>query len=344
MAERIIVVGGGIIGCMVARRLTESRPEAEIVMIERDVVGSGASQRSAGVHFPVGRSERVRAMSVASERYYADLACADPSVPIYPTGLYAVAFGAAAEAARADFTALCHDEPPATDRRGPIAWPVGATVWQVPGCHCADVAALARQLAVAVRRTAVVLEGVRVTTLREEDSGVAVSLATGETLTCDQVILAPGPWVDTPAWADLTAPLGIRIKKVVALHLDRPAGNNDVAVMFPEEDAFLMPLRQRGHWLFSYTCMEWDVNPDAMFGGVSRHHIEEAREVLSRYAPELADELRSGRVFCDAYGPQREPVVAALGDRGRVIFAGAANGSGYRLAPAIAAEVLQFLD
>jgi hypothetical protein len=38
-----------------------------------------------------------------------------------------------------------------------------------------------------------------------------------------------------------------------------------------------------------------------------------------------------GRVFCDAFSRTGEPVV--LDRAGRVVFAGAANGSGYRLAP-----------
>ncbi|MDT1000338.1 FAD-binding oxidoreductase, partial [Pseudomonas aeruginosa] len=75
-----------------------------------------------------------------------------------------------------------------------------------------------------------------------------------------------------------------------------------------------------------------------------RQNLDEAQAVLRRYAPDLADRLRSGRVFCDAYSPSREPIVAKIGGGGRIIFAGAANGSGYRLAPAIAAETLSLLD
>jgi glycine/D-amino acid oxidase-like deaminating enzyme len=48
-------------------------------------------------------------------------------------------------------------------------------------------------------------------------------------------------------------------------------------------------------------------------------------------------------VFCDAYSPDREPVVRALDAGARLIFAGAASGSGYRLAPAIAAECTDLL-
>jgi hypothetical protein len=37
-------------------------------------------------------------------------------------------------------------------------------------------------------------------------------------------------------------------------------------------------------------------------------------------------------------------VLRALDEHGRVIFAGAANGSGYRLAPAIAAAAVSLLE
>ena len=48
-------------------------------------------------------------------------------------------------------------------------------------------------------------------------------------------------------------------------------------------------------------------------------------------------------MFCDAYGPAGEPVVRALDPSGRIVFAGAAGGSGYRLGPAIAAEAVDLL-
>ena len=94
----------------------------------------------------------------------------------------------------------------------------------------------------------------------------------------------------------------------------------------------------RGHWLFSYTCGEWDADPDAPAAGLSAGHVDAARRTLARYAPQLAERCSAGRVFCDAYSTDGEPVVQALDAAGRLVFAGAANGSGYRLAPAIAAQ------
>jgi glycine/D-amino acid oxidase-like deaminating enzyme len=76
---------------------------------------------------------------------------------------------------------------------------------------------------------------------------------------------------------------------------------------------------------------------------VSAADISAARDCLRRYSPALAGACRAGRVFCDAYSPDREPVVRALDETGRIVFAGAANGSGYRLAPAIASEAVDLL-
>jgi glycine/D-amino acid oxidase-like deaminating enzyme len=57
----------------------------------------------------------------------------------------------------------------------------------------------------------------------------------------------------------------------------------------------------------------------------------------------LAEHGNSGRVFCDAYSPDRQPVIRPLDAAGRIVFAGAAGGSGYRLAPAIASETADVL-
>ncbi|HEX6873810.1 MAG TPA: FAD-binding oxidoreductase, partial [Micromonosporaceae bacterium] len=78
-------------------------------------------------------------------------------------------------------------------------------------------------------------------------------------------------------------------------------------------------------------------------GGLRQDHLAEANDILARYAPALAGRCVSGRVFCDAYTPNRQPLVSAVDDRARIVFAGGANGSGYRLGPAIAAETVDLL-
>lgn len=344
MGERVIVAGAGIIGSVIVKEILAARPGTEIIAIDRDLAGSGASRRSAGLHFAAGRTERTRAMAAMSERYYQSLAANDPSLPIYPVALNAVAFGAAAESARCNFVNAGPIETSPTCGKASMGQPQGASVWSVPACHYSDVGTLADRFFRDSRPAISLLEGVAVASIEEEEGATILRLSTGETLRADKLVLAPGPWVNAPAWRALIAPLGIRVKKIVAFHLDAPVDETDAAVLFPEEDAFLLPLQHRGHWLFSYTCLDWDVDPDAPPPGVNRQNLDEAQAVLRRYAPDLAGRLRSGRVFCDAYSPSRGPIVAKIGASGRIILAGAANGSGYRLAPAIAAETLRLLD
>jgi len=147
-----------------------------------------------------------------------------------------------------------------------------------------------------------------------------------------------------PEFRPFTDGLGIRIKRVVAFHVDGPATaelqNDAVVDLFVAEDAFLMPRGRGSGRLFSFTRQHWDVSPEDASGDIAAEDRAEAAEVLTNVAPRFSGSMGGGQAFCDAYSPTRAPIVASVGKSGRVIFAGAANGSGYRLAPAIAHDVL----
>jgi glycine/D-amino acid oxidase-like deaminating enzyme len=335
----IAVAGAGILGCMVAWELAERSPGASITVLDRDAIGGGATLRSAGLDFPRGGTERVRQMSAASQDRYRGLRRTRPGLPIYPVGMLVLTEGTAPPSGYLASAGMVRDE----RLPGGIKAPDGVTAWRGSGCMYADVPAVALTLARELRTRAGFREATHVTGLEPAGHQVTLRLGTGETLTAGRVVLAPGPWLTAPAWRDLVAPLGIRVKKVVACHVEQPVMNGDDCVVFAEEDAFLLPLRYRGHWLFSYTSTEWAVDPDELRTGLSPRDVNEAAATLRRYAPGLAGRLTGGRVFCDAYSGTGEPLVRALDDAGRVVFAGAANGSGYRLAPAIAAQAADLL-
>jgi glycine/D-amino acid oxidase-like deaminating enzyme len=349
----IAVVGAGVIGCLVARELAARSPGTAITVFDRDAVATGASQRSAGLFLLKGATERVRRMAAYSHRYYADLSRSHPGLPIYPVGMTAVAGPGEDDTVPGRYLSPGLPEPAVTTAAGELTLPAGARAWRIRGGHYCDVPRLAQELAAQLRPEVTFAEGVAVTGLvpggdpvsegAVSGGGVTVECGTGARVTARAVVLAPGPWVAAPAWRDLVAPLRLRVKRIAALHIPLPPGPGDEAVMFDSDDAFLLPLAHRGHWLFSYCCPEWDVDPDYPVTGLTAAHLSQARAVLRRYSPALAGACNGGRTFCDAYAPQGEPVVAPLDAAGRIVFAGAAGGSGYRLGPAIAAEAADLL-
>ncbi|WP_107658746.1 NAD(P)/FAD-dependent oxidoreductase [Nocardia suismassiliense] len=338
----VAVVGAGIVGCLVAREVISRAPDTPVVVFDRDGIGTGASRRSAGLHFPRGATERVRQMTAYSHDFYAGLAAKHPALPIHSLGMTVVATETAAQlgAVYLDRAALTPTETVPAD----VRLPQGARAWHGNGCHYADVPAVAQAVARELRPHVTFREGVRVTAVEDAGSEVLIRLSTGKTCTAGRVVLAPGPWLADPAWRDLVAPLHARVKKVVAIHIEQEPRRDDGVIVFQDEDAFLLPLRHSRHWLFSYTHQEWDVDPDTVSDGLDESVLAAALPLLHRYAPALAERAAGGRVFCDAYSADREPQVRALDPAGRVIFAGAANGSGYRLAPAIAAEAVGLLQ
>ncbi|MFC7897783.1 NAD(P)/FAD-dependent oxidoreductase [Streptomyces sp. NPDC057381] len=341
----VAVVGAGIVGCLTARAVLSRLPGVSVAVVERDAVATGASRRSAGLHFPRGSSEPVRRMASFSERYYHALKQEDDRLPIRALDTTVLtATTRAHELAERYLPGTLHR----TDRlpsgpAGRLRLPEGTGAWRVTGGQYADVAALTQRLAAQLRPAVRFYEGTRTVTIDSGPDHVALGLSSGATLTAAKVLLAPGPWLADPAWRTWTSGLGLRVKKVVALHVERQPRPTDGAIVFEDEDAFLLPVHHRGHWLFSYTCEQWDVPAEGTDHYLTPVELAEARSVLDRFAPDLVPLCTTGRVFCDAYSPDRVPVVGPVDDFQNVIFAGAANGSGYRLAPAIAADAARLL-
>lgn len=331
----VAVVGGGILGTLIAQELLAEPGHGSVMLIERELVGSGASRRSAGLHFPRGATAAVRELSLFSQQYWESLLAARPELPIHPLPMTLIASPAGAEAAASAYQLA---QLRRSDRLPAITagLPADRIGWQVAGCHYADVADLAQQLVSGLRPRLAVREGTRVVEMSIHADEVILSLATGEQVHAERVVLAPGPWLADPAWRDLIEPLRIRIKQVVAMHIDRRPEPDDGIICFHDEDAFLLPMTRRGYWLFSYTSQNWDVEPDRLDCSLSGGELDTARKFLRGMAPQLLADCTDGRVFCDAYSPSREPIISYLDPTGRVVFAGACNGAGYRLAPAIA--------
>jgi glycine/D-amino acid oxidase-like deaminating enzyme len=335
----IAVVGAGIVGCTIARELLAREPDLDVTLLERDMVGSGATRRSAGLHIPRGADTTVREMTAYSQGYWAAERVVDPQLPIFSVPMTVVAGAGHAGAVEQRYLPALGFHRLADVESGGE----GDLAWRVDGAHYADVYELTQHFATELRSRARVAEGQRVVGLDVHPHGVGVRLGGGETVRAGRVVLAPGPWLADPAWQGLLAPLRLRVKRVVALHVAAPVEPGDGVTVYEDEDAFLLPLARRGHWLFSYTSRRWDVHPDRDLGGLTPAERADATAALARRAPHLAGRVTGARVFCDAYSPDRVPQISRLDPSGRVLFAGATNGSGYRLAPAIAARAVDLL-
>ncbi|RNL87511.1 NAD(P)/FAD-dependent oxidoreductase [Halostreptopolyspora alba] len=336
----IAVVGAGIVGSLVATEVLRRRPHATVAILDRGFAGDGASRRSAGLHIPRGLTPTVRSWTRLSENYYRELVTERPDL-----GIRSLTMNVLTRSTHPERLSEIYLGRPVPAREGapePLdRLPSDATAWSVAGAQHADVQSVTAALTARLRHSAAVHEGVEVSGLTEADDHVALTTATGRTVHAREVVLAPGPWLSHRAWRPLVAELPVRVKKVVALHVDAVPPSRSPTVVFHDEDAFLLPLPDRGHWLFSYTSHDWDVRPETLPSALTSADLDEGRDVLRSWAPHLADRVHSGRVFCDAYAASGEPDVRALTPR--IVFAGAANGSGYRLGPAIATRTADLL-
>ena len=344
MSRNVTIVGGGIIGLMTARMLCEMNHDFQITIIDKDLLGFGASPRSAGMHFPIGRTQTAREMSAFSQSYYNKLfrieytdcsRVVDLDVhgaPEYWSEIH-TKFISEASLTQVD------------NSKESFIRPNGYYTWRAKGSHCTDVALLIRHMRrdLSSNVNVKIVEGIAISNIQNQGGVITLSLSDGSSVSSKHIVLCPGPWANSEAFARHTKPLNIRIKKVIAFHIKSGVNEKSTAQLFINEDAFLLPLLERNEWLYSYTCTTWNVKPDIEALKVLPEDVAAAKQIIERYAPELVSKIDSARVFCDAYSETSTPIITRLENAKNIIFAGAANGSGYRLAPAIGRQVTDLL-
>lgn len=348
----LAVVGGGIIGVFAAWQAAKLHPDWHVLLAERSLIASGATRYSVGLHLPFGRTAVHREMEIASAAVYRELAGLMPELGIRRLPFFGVVSKAGlpatlAQSTTSELRVLEAPEAELPERPFP-GFVLGGDQCVLGGARAGysfpDQIALhlAWHFAEGVR--GVLWEGVEITAVWRGNAGLRLSTADGREIAARRVVLATGPWALRGPGADLAREAGVRIKKVVALHLDRCPEPGDPILFFFDEDAFLLPVPERREWLFSFTCRVWDPEPEASELRVTESDRELGLAVLSRYCPGLASSCRGGRVFCDAYGPDWTPVVKVFGSYPGLVLAGAGSGSGCRLAPAIARQALNALE
>jgi D-arginine dehydrogenase len=346
----LTIVGGGIVGTVAAYLAHRHRPDWRVLVLERHLVGQGATRASAGFDLPFEGTDRKRRMAAQSREIFQELRETVPGVRIFEHPLFLVgtrdnvermrsglspglvdAAPNETESLRKIFSGLRWDEDQVLLRAGRGLWSDASGVTD----------ALMAQLAKCADLT--LWEGTEVRRIDRLGDEVRLSLGDGREILSRRALVATGPWLLAGPGGEAASDAGARLKKVVALHVAVQPPPGAPIVLFLDDDAFLLPTIERGRWLFSFTSQEWDCTPDASRLRISAEDRESALGVLQRYVPGWVDRCNSGQLFCDAYTPDRDPLVTTLPDSPSVVIAGGASGSGYRLAPGIAHEALGLL-
>jgi glycine/D-amino acid oxidase-like deaminating enzyme len=350
----LVIVGGGIVGAWTLWLAQRRFPHWRIVLVERFRNGDGATAHSAGVLLATGRTPREKRLAAFSAEHYREMRSA-LALRTSAADVFWISDAAHVEALQqvaVDFS--IEDESVSPQRlveRLIAPLNVGASEVVLKGGVAVshDPSAIARGLIEASLRSNNVccVEGAAVRGVEASQSSVDLLLDDGVRILAERAVVAAGPWLAGEPFVQRFGALpfmrGLRVKKVVALHVDQPPPPDAAALFLPEADAYLMPLPLRRQWLFSFRADQWDVEPKKHALEISTHDRALALSIVARYGLGSPDDYLGGRVFCDAYTPTGEPLAERVPDT-PVVIAGAGSGAGFRLSPGLADEALRLLS
>jgi glycine/D-amino acid oxidase-like deaminating enzyme len=353
----LIVVGGGVVGMMTALLARRRRPDLSLLVIDRSVLGLGATAYSAYLDLPFGHTESIRSLTTRSMALYRELRNELPALPIVDLPILGVCAQDGLDVARARLTdpgaRLRQTGGDAVDGAAIPGAPPGFAVpsghvvlegMQAARCKAGLIEALAGALGVRAQDGAShcdIMEGAEVVRISSGAGAHRLDLHDGRSISGERVALCVGPWLGLVLEPMTGARVETRNKKVVSLLIPGDPPEGAPVIYLFEHEAFLMPQPEHRRWLFSFRSEEWDVVPSAAELRLSADDLARATKILELHFPRGIARPFGARVFCDAYTPTREPVTAALPGRAGVVVIGGAGGSGVRLAPAMAERGLQ---
>jgi D-arginine dehydrogenase len=344
----LAVVGGGIMGATLLLLAREAHPDWSLALLDQTAPGEGATKWSGALVVPYGPDAGSRALMTESWRAYLDA-----PLRAYVRELPALVVVSADQVERIQAAIIPAALPQATDamRRTLRAY--------YPDLRVTDdeVVLDARDHAFVVDvhdliRDAARLDGItvwpgaRVEGAFRGDGHWSLRTQTGAMLRSRRVVIATGPWPRPGVDPNVLAPRPVRVKRVVALHVDAPSvaapSSPRPVVLLPRDDMFVLP--SEGHLIVSFYRDEWLAADAPLLSGVSEADIAAGRAVLRARSPALADRIFGGRAFYDAYTPDRVPLVRVGGGDRSIVEMTGGSGSGVRFAPGIARRTLATLD
>ncbi len=225
------IVGAGIAGVSAAYHLA---PHARTIVLERESIPAyHTTGRSAALHSETYGSAEIRAITVATGRFYRDLPHGFADHPVLtPRGALIVARAEqedAAKAAAADYARLVPSvrwlDPEEIRRRHPLLRPetvAGGAVFEE--AEDMDVAAIHAGFLRGARASGAELRlNAEVAALDRKDGRWIIRLGDGESIAAANIVNASGAWADVVAGLAGARPVGLVPKRRTAFTFAAPA-------------------------------------------------------------------------------------------------------------------------
>ena len=342
----VVIVGGGIEGAAAACALSQ-RGITNVVVAERNTVGSGMTGKSSGIvrcHY--GVSSLAAMATVGLEVFEKAEEIFGTDIGFRQTG-YVVGVGEAdVDPLRKSLAAqravgVQTEEIHATEvaRLWPHAdlSPFGAFAWEARGGY-GDAYQTAQAFAVAARTSGVrIRQGTNVTGLLiERDRVTGVRLADGSEIAAETVVVATGVWTQ-----DFLAPYGVDVPiRVVREQLVTIAPGVELGNVPVFSDLVsLQYIRPElgGELLFGNSDLSdvEDANPDYYLNRATEAFVETTAERVGTRFPGFTDAAITGSYAgCYDVTPDWNPVISRTDVDGLVVAAGF-SGHGFKIAPAV---------
>ncbi|WP_164914119.1 FAD-dependent oxidoreductase [Aquimarina sediminis] len=346
--QNLIIIGGGYIGAWCAYFAAKSYPDWEISILDKSILGSGASRYSADLDFPNNRTEVTKEISDESRRYFEEIKSEISDFPSIKVRAYAIG-----NSSGFDQNNL---------RKNAAGTQAKNTSLQISGknfvlkkeqrlvklteCYRANAKTSIPKLIYKAKQiaanTRVIEQAKVIDVVYDSNTNINKVIVEDKRVFYSRfVITAVGPWALEKTWIKYFR-TEWRIKKIVCFYVLLPPDDKDSVLYLLDDDAFLMPMKEEKKWLLSITSYQWDCIPEEELK-INPDETKNARSILSKYAPDLVPYLAPGRVFCDTYSTSRSPESFLAINNNTHMLVGGSSGSGYRLAPAVAKRTIESL-